>query len=96
MPKEKHYRETIGWVPYSGTQSVGEVLSRHQRTVGASQYGKVMGHTYESQGTAHAQHRPASNGEWVGGHTGLVAAQPRIARHGKSMLINEWKINAYQ
>jgi hypothetical protein len=89
MNKEEHYRETIDWVPYSGTQSVGEVLTRHQRTVGASRYGKVMGHTCESQGTSLAQHRPERNGEWVGGHTGLVSAQPRIASYGKSMLINE-------
>jgi hypothetical protein len=88
MNKEEHYRETIGWVPYSGTQSLGEVLTRHQRTVGESRYGKVMEHTCKSQGTSHALHRPESNAElgqvppWPGLHT---------ASYGKP-----WKITAYQ
>ena len=89
MNKGEHDRETIGYVQYNGTQSLGEVLTRHQRTVGESRYGKGRGHACESQGPSHAPHRPKRNGILVEYHAGPVSAQPRIASHGKSMRINE-------
>ena len=88
MHKEKQHRETIGEGRYSGTQSVGEVLTRHQRTVAESRYGKVKGHPCESQGTSHAHQRPERTGE-----LGRVPHWSSLctASYGKP-----WKINAYQ
>ena len=88
MNKGEHDRETIGYVQYNGTQSLGEVLTRHQRTVAESRYGKVKGHTCKSQGTSHAHQRPARTGE-----LGRVPHWSSLctASYGKP-----WKINAYQ
>jgi hypothetical protein len=89
MNKGKHYRETRGYVQYNSTQSLGEVLTRHQRTVGESRYGQCRGHACEAQGPSHAPHRPKRNGGLVEYQAGPVSAQPRMASHGKSMRINE-------
>jgi hypothetical protein len=88
MKKEEQWRETIGEVRDSGTQSLGEGLTRHQLTVGESRYGKGREHTGKSQGTSHALPRPERNGALGQGPHGSGL---RLASYGKP-----WKINAYQ
>jgi len=88
MNKEKQCRETIDYVQYSCTQSLGEELTRHQLTVGKSRYSKFMGQACESQGNSHAHHRPERHGAlgWVLRWSGLTTAS----------YYKPWKINQYQ
>ena len=87
MNKEKPYRKTIGYIKYSGPQSLRQTLPRPQRTVGESDPVRAWSPVWASQG--HAHQRLEGNDALVGRHAGSISAQPRIASHGKSILINE-------